>query len=761
MRLRPSKTLRFLRAHGASAFVLGLGLGLTALAFTFAQEQTTRADQRRFTEQVDGVTSAVGRRMDTYVATLVGTRGLFAASERVSAKEFRAFVASLRVEERYPGILAIGYTERIPREQVGRYEREVRASDGPADFHVWPQTPGPWATAIRFIEPLSPVNRRAVGFDMSSEAVRREAMEQARDMGHAAASGRVSLVQDRRNAEIAGFLVYVPIYRGGTIGASLGLDERRAELAGWVYAPFRVVDLLRSTLPEGRASLVEFTIYDGTEPHPSGMLYTTQRRTRSEGGRLFQRRVVEIVGHPWTFEFTSNAEFERDSPSREPVWLLAGGLAITALLFAITRAQGRSRDAAEASRERSAFLANAGTLLGRSLDYATTLESVAQLSVPGLADGCMVDLREEDGGIRSVALVFGDPGRQELARRLRDQYPPALDAEAGVAKVLRTGRSELLPRVTPAMQDAAAIDDEHLRMLRAVGFRALMFVPLVARGQVLGVVTLGSHSRSYGEDELQLAEELARLASAAIDNARLYQRAQQAIAARDEFLSIVAHELRTPLTSLHLKVKVLERNVAGADDRLREGVRGVDRQVDRIGRLVESVLDLSRLATGKIAISAEEVDFTEVVREVVARSAEQATISGSTISVELDGPVRGHWDPVRLEQIASNLLSNAIKYGAGKPVELSLRQVDGAARLVVRDRGIGIPPEALERIFGRYERAVSVKHYGGLGLGLYVVRQLTEALGGTVTVQSEVGEGATFVVELPASRPGDVPVEAK
>jgi PAS domain S-box-containing protein len=264
--------------------------------------------------------------------------------------------------------------------------------------------------------------------------------------------------------------------------------------------------------------------------------------------------------------------------------------------------------------------------------------------------------------------------------------------------------------------------------------------PIIEDGQATGTVI---ELRDTTEDQRKQAER-----------ERLLVQLQEAVRLRDDFLSVASHELKTPLTPLSLRLQGLERSIRAEPGspmaaRLGKEVEVMRRQVKRLSDLVNDLLDVSRISTGRMKLSFEEVDLTEVTREVTARFQPEAQRAGCELILDTDGPVAGQWDRLRLEQVLTNLLSNAIKYGAGKPVHLRVEHQEGSARLVVRDEGIGIQPEAMGRIFNRFERAVSERHYGGLGLGLYVTRQIVAAMSGTVRAESTPDQGATFTVELP------------
>lgn len=232
------------------------------------------------------------------------------------------------------------------------------------------------------------------------------------------------------------------------------------------------------------------------------------------------------------------------------------------------------------------------------------------------------------------------------------------------------------------------------------------------------------------------------------------QEAGEAIQARDEFLSIASHELRTPLSALVLQLAGVQNAIHEAEiQSLNAKLIGkVDKAVRATGRLttlVDSLLDVSRIASGRLQLKPEECDLADVARDMIEREADAARRAGCELRCHVEAPIRGVWDRVRVEQILANLLSNAMKYGPGKPIEVTVATAGDAATIAVQDHGIGVSKADVERIFGRFERAVSMRHYGGLGLGLYITRQLVDAHGGTIRVTSEPGAGAVFVVELP------------
>jgi signal transduction histidine kinase len=259
--------------------------------------------------------------------------------------------------------------------------------------------------------------------------------------------------------------------------------------------------------------------------------------------------------------------------------------------------------------------------------------------------------------------------------------------------------------------------------------------------------------RLNAELEHRVAERTAALEAALQERLRAEQEALAAVRVRDEFLSMASHELKTPLTSLRLQLELVRTGVAGAKgdvaQRLTPKLQTMERQLSRLNALNSSLLDVTSLSSGKVRLEPHHMDLVALVREALERLGADFARAGCEVRVDSEAEVRGWWDPMRLDQVVVNLLSNAVKYGQGKPIHIQVRQRGESAVLVVKDEGIGISAEAQGRLFRKFERAVLAQHYGGLGLGLYISRTLVEAMGGTIQVESQPGEGATFTVTLP------------
>ena len=319
--------------------------------------------------------------------------------------------------------------------------------------------------------------------------------------------------------------------------------------------------------------------------------------------------------------------------------------------------------------------------------------------------------------------------------------------------MLRTGESVLVEQVTDEVLRANGIDSEHERLLRELGLGTVMIVPLRSRS-LLGTMTLAAAPREhpYGPADLRLAEDLARRAAMAMDNARLYRQTREDVQLRDDFLRVASHELSSPITSMQIALQSLLAHSAepGFDLAVaRRSLQVTERQAKRLGGLVGELLDLSRADAKALSLDRVEVELGELVRDVVARLELELLRARCPVGIDAPEPVRARCDRARIEQVLSHLLSNALKFGAGRSIEIAVARSGSRARLSVRDHGMGIDPVKKGRIFERFARGVSAEHYGGLGLGLYVSSRVLEAHGGSIAVESEPGAGATFTVELP------------
>ncbi|HEX8706111.1 MAG TPA: PAS domain-containing sensor histidine kinase [Myxococcaceae bacterium] len=486
----------------------------------------------------------------------------------------------------------------------------------------------------------------------------------------------------------------------------------------------------------------------------------------------------EVVGRPTSIFYTPEAvaagdpdrelaRAERDGRLRTEGWRVRkdgtrfwAEVILTALHDERGELQGFSkvvRDITERRRvERTQRLfAEAGRIFNQLLEPDLTVAELARLMVPELADGCVLFLVSPGGRLLPRAIAHAVGEKERVLWEMLHRYPPGQEDRQGVGQVVRTGIAERVELMTEEVLGRMARDEEHLALLRRLELGSMLCVPIGVGEQRMGALSLVSSvsERHYTMSDQIFLEELAGRAALALDNARLFQEAQRAL----ELIGVASHDLGNPLNAMQLLLARLRRvDPVQEPERVREGLMAAMRHGQRLGQLLHNLLDLSRLSSGKLALEVARVDLTHLVHEVVERHSEQAAEAGCPLRIEAAQHVEGWWDPLRLERVVTNLLSNAMKFGRGRPVEVYLEQAGGRARLTVRDHGVGIPPEAQRRIFERFEREKSAGHHAGFGLGLYIVRQLVEAHGGTIRVQSTPGDGAAFIVELPRSPSGSV-----
>ncbi len=468
-----------------------------------------------------------------------------------------------------------------------------------------------------------------------------------------------------------------------------------------------------------------------------------------------QGRVIGGIG----FSFKEIRQFSQEEQGF--MLALARGCGQALERARLYEAEQKSRQQAEVARSRLAFLAEASSLLAASLNYGDTLQSVAKMVVPRLADWCTVHVLDNKGWPQQVALAHADPARiewaTEIGRKLEERYPYNPDEKQGMPQVLRSGQPELYADIPDELLVATAQDTEQLRLLREIGYSSVMIVPLAARGRVLGVmqfVTTSESGRHYDEGDLALAQELARRSALAVDNARLYQEAQEAIQLRNEFLSTAAHELKTPITSLRGYAQLINRQLVKGimpdPQRIERAMQVIDLQSGKLAGLVGQLLDVGRLDAGKLSLSRQETNLNGLVEEAIGANRVNTT-SNHVWEIHLPAtPLIASVDPVRIEQVVNNLLGNAIKYSPdGGTILVELDREDDTARLSVSDQGIGIEAEHRARIFERFYQAHPEEHRSGIGLGLYISRQIVELHGGSIQAEFPAEGGTRLVVRLP------------
>ncbi len=414
------------------------------------------------------------------------------------------------------------------------------------------------------------------------------------------------------------------------------------------------------------------------------------------------------------------------------------------------------RDISERKRaERTQrFLAEAGELLASSIEYEPTLQSVARLAVPTLADWCVVFIADEQGALSGLELVHADPSMQPVLDQLRD-LPLDPTRPHPVFTAIETGEPELIERVDERYLRAISTDSRMYEVYTRLRLRSLLTAPLIGHGHTGGAIGLFSASRRFTRDDVPIVRELAARAGLAVENARLYGAAQRAVRARDDVLSVVTHDISNTLTAIRIGTGLLLRKVPAAE-RAQGGwahLEAVLHSVAQMEKLIEHLLQVKRLEAGQYPLHRQPEPIGEIITEVVDLYAPQAADQSITLQAVLEAALPAvDVDRTRVVQVLSNLVGNALKFTpAGGRITIEAVRSEAEMIVRVRDTGRGITPEELPHVFDRFWQS---KHHGiaGAGLGLAIARGLVEAHGGRIRVESELDVGTTFSFSLPTSR---------
>ncbi len=406
-------------------------------------------------------------------------------------------------------------------------------------------------------------------------------------------------------------------------------------------------------------------------------------------------------------------------------------------------------DSQKRAEDFETFLSGVGAVLSSSLEIQEILQTIASQAVHRFADWCYVDLSDD---LLNDHFVFAhvDPSKARLAYEMNTRYPTFVDCELGPKYVTKSGKSQLFRDITDEMIRDATQNDEHAELLRSIGAYSAVIAPIIFHGRVLGSISFVSSQtwRKYDELDRRMIEELGRRAGIAVEKARVYRKAVDSVTVRDEFLSIASHELKTPLTSLQMQIELIQLGILD-QEKAQKILEISKKQVHRLASLVGELLDVSKIDSGQLALCYRDFDLLALVREVCQRYSLELSQSRCSVTIIDSESVIGNWDKGRLEQVVVNLLSNAFKYAPGTPIYISVYRSHDHAVFKIRDDGPGITKDKLNKIFDRFERANRSSAVHGLGLGLYIVKQIVLAHEGKIFAESELDQGATFTIELP------------
>ncbi len=775
--------------------ILLLGFCFTVLVYYYFSKLAQEQDQINFERSVQQIQDQIRLRIETSIALLRSGTGLFAASDNVTSYEFRRFIDQIELEKNYPGVLGIGFAQRFSAGEKAIVIADMQRQRV-TDFHVSPADPPRHEyIAILYLEPENDANKAAIGFDMATEEVRRQAMESARDSGNPTASGRVTLVQERElQNKQEGFLIYVPVYR--KTGHLDTEAERRRALIGFVYSPFRGGDFLDAVNRQKNYD-VSFQVYDGAEVKPDKLLSLPVQQDAGEP--LFSlQKPMDVAGRQWTVAYATKPSFEkRSSRSLLKYTLIIGGL-LSLLFFAVTRSEVRARSRAERSAEE---LKESETTIRKTLEERERAEVALRETTEALRDADQRALLEYERlleRIKALAQALGTARElNEIFRALREftnvsvpcngffvsLYDPVRDVRTACyawADGTELDVSELppMPVSTASGPNSRAVrtgeviitnaDYMHAQTKGVIvgpdnGLRpeSSLAVPMAVMGRIIGTIEVQSYEKNaYLPEHVTAMSMAANLTAVAFENVRLLklertarEAAEESNRLKDEFLATVSHELRTPLTAILGWSRLLEGGTLD-DSGVKQAVETIGRNAKAQAQIVDDILDVSRIITGNLYFDLHPLEVVPVVENAINVVRPTADAKGIKIETYFDSKravISG--DANRLQQVVWNLLSNAVKFTeSGGRVCVKVIKSAGAVEVSVSDTGQGINKEFLPYVFDRFRQADSTttRQHGGLGLGLAIARHLVEIHGGSIRGESAgVGRGATFTIRLP------------
>lgn len=691
-----------LHAGPAAWIVLLLSLVVTVIAWHLSASFAEDRAHDRFDFHVEDAQFAIQQRMTAYEQILRGGVALFQASDTVDRAAWHRYITGLNLEKNYPGILGVGYAKRIKRDELGAFTDAVR-SEGFPGFTVHPAGAREEYMPVLYLEPFTPRNQRAFGFDMYSEPVREAAMARARDTGEAAVSGKVLLRQETEQDIQNGFLMYLPWYAS----SADSVETRRVQLLGFVYSPFRIGDLMRGILGHGLPA-IEFSIYDGENVSDDSLLYDSDTADIAAAApaarpRFTKYTKLQMGGHTWTIRYRSSPTFEVDSRSSQPLVVAISGIIIDLLLFYIIMSLARTRQRAVAlADERMA------TLRAREIQFKAITDS-AHDGILAMDSAGVVTYANPSAqalfGCSEAALI-GKP----LTALVSSQYAARLQ------EMLQEDATEKksTPWEVEALRQNGEIFPAELSLARWASDSALNTTAVIR--------------------DIADRKKIERL--------------------QNEFVSTVSHELRTPLTAIRGSLGLIGGAFRdGLDVRRRQLVAIANANVERLSRLINDILDIDGMESGSHRFRFGEYEIQPLIEqslEINAALAEQAQVK--LVLDRVDAAIV-RVDADRFIQIMTNLLSNAIKFSPpDSEVRVSARQTDRYVCVEIHDQGPGIPEAFRPRLFEKFAQAdaSTSRQQGGTGLGLSICKAIVERFGGKIGYESTAAVGTTFYFEIPA-----------
>ncbi|TVT68723.1 MAG: response regulator [Pseudomonas sp.] len=699
--------------NGVAWGMLAFTLLVQLVVWQSLRTNEASAAQQQFQLLGEKVTEAIRKRLRDHEQILLGGAGLFDAMENVSREQWRTYVERLLLPDRYPGIQGVGFSQAIPHAERDAHVARIRAQGYP-DYDIHPPGQRELYTSIIFLEPFLSRNLAAFGYDMYSEPTRRRAMQRAAQLGETSITGKVTLLQETHGKVQAGVLLYVPVYRPS---APLTTPEQRMQaLRGFVYSPYRVEDLMRGILRAADLPLA-LHIYASPGEEPEHLLYASSEALEPGSARFSQLQQLELYGQTWTLRMDSRPEFDERFHSNEAL-VFGLGLVLSLLVFFLTSSLALRHSRAQA-------LANEMTRHIRQSKHDLRLsEERLSLALKGSNDG-LWDLDLEAGSMfaspRAWEMLGYRPNELTCDLKLWERLTVAEDLAQQKARLAQTMLSNVDHFTT------------ELRLQHKHGH----VVPVLLRGHIQ-------------RDPQGMAQRISGTLMDLTERKRVEQM-------KNDFVSTVSHELRTPLTSISGALGLIVGGALGsAPPTMQQMLEIAYRNSLRLGHLINDLLDMEKIAAGKMSFELREHSLGDLLEE--SRASNQALCEQHGVRCTLEHPtdVLVWVDGLRLQQVLGNFLSNAVKFTPeGGEIRLHSSLRGTKVRISVTDQGPGIPEAFRSRVFEKFAQADASdsRQKSGTGLGLAITKELIERMGGTVGFDCVPGQGTTFWCELPIQIP--------
>lgn len=731
-RLRLSETLDDPQQHsragwlypGAVALaILALGAAITwsvALSMERAALTLTRGTLE---ERAAHSEQAIVERLQASEAVLRSGAGFIDNAWPISQQQWQRFVRPLDLSHVIAGVQGVGFAvvvDKLTAAQMGMMPAESWGNPIGRDDHP--------RTAIVYLEPQDERNKQALGFDMASEPVRRDAMERARDHGVAAMSGRVTLVQEIDESRQPGFLMYVPVYQRDSVTGTVA--ERRAALLGYVYSPFRAGDFLERVF-EADARDMEIQIYDGQWLEAGELMYWRPGSEPVGVEPPYLLRRLSMHGHEWTLRVTATPRMIEKNQLVPPWIVLTAGACGSLLLSCLGLAIARSR---QTLRER---LAADQRLLEKERDAATILENSLEVFIVIDQQDRILEWNKQ------AALTFGWSRPEVLGQRLADVIVPASLREAHVRAVVNFHTRQ--HTVLGKRIEMPALRRDGTEIIVAISIASVM-----RRGSTVFFASLRDiTTRRQQEDEVRRLNATLehRVSERTQELETANRRLEAAYRDLEAFTRSVSHDLRAPLRAIKGYAAILSQDLGNSlTPRIQRDMDAIATTARRMDVIIDNLLKLASVTQREL--QTEQLPLGDLVQQIVAEVNPQPPVQ---IHVALNSAnVRG--DAGLLTLALRNLITNAVKFSRNCPgpeIWVGVEEVEGERAYYVRDNGVGFDARYSERLFHAFQRLHSEREFEGSGLGLTIVKSVIEKHGGRVWAESVLGSGATFYFSLP------------